>query len=47
LITGGLVALVLANTRKVSQQPAQRLGLVAIVILLVLLTVFRANLLGL
>jgi membrane associated rhomboid family serine protease len=46
LITGGLVALVLANTRKVSQQPAQRLGLVAIVILLVLLTVFRMQILG-
>lgn len=47
LITGGIVALVLANTRMLSQQAAQRLGLVSVVIVLILLTVFRANLLGL
>jgi membrane associated rhomboid family serine protease len=47
LITGGVVALVLANTRMISQQAAQRLGLVSVVIGLILLTVFRANMLGL
>ena len=47
LITGGIVALVLANTRMLSQQAAQRLGLVSVVIGLILLTVFRSNLLGL
>ncbi|MEN9967278.1 MAG: hypothetical protein RL036_511 [Actinomycetota bacterium] len=47
LVTGGVVALVLANTRQLSQQAAQRLGLVSVTILLVLLAVFRANLLGL
>jgi membrane associated rhomboid family serine protease len=47
LVTGGIVALILANTRQLSQQAAQRLGLVSVTILLVLLTVFRANLLGL
>jgi membrane associated rhomboid family serine protease len=47
LVTGGIVALILANTRQVPQQAAQRLGLVSVAILLVLLTVFRANLLGL
>jgi membrane associated rhomboid family serine protease len=47
LVTGGVVALVLANTRQLSQQAAQRLGLVSVAVILVLLTVFRANLLGL
>jgi membrane associated rhomboid family serine protease len=47
LVTGGVVALVLANTRQISQQAAQRLGLVSVVIILALMTVFRANLLGL
>jgi membrane associated rhomboid family serine protease len=47
LVTGGIVALVLANTRQLSQQAAQRLGLVSVAVILVLLTVFRANLLGL
>jgi membrane associated rhomboid family serine protease len=47
LVAGGVVALVLANTRQLSQQAAQRLGLVSVAIILVLLTVFRANLLGL
>jgi membrane associated rhomboid family serine protease len=47
LVTGGVVALILANTRQLSQQAAQRLGLVSVTILLVLLAVFRANLLGL
>jgi membrane associated rhomboid family serine protease len=47
LITGGIVALVLANTRMLSQQAAQRLGLVSVVIGLILLTIFRSNLLGL
>jgi membrane associated rhomboid family serine protease len=47
LVTGGVVALILANTRLLSQQAAQRLGLVSVAVLLVLLTVFRANLLGL
>jgi membrane associated rhomboid family serine protease len=47
LVTGGVVALILANTRQLSQQAAQRLGLVSVAVLLVLLTVFRANLLGL
>jgi membrane associated rhomboid family serine protease len=47
LVTGGAVALIMANTRQVSQQAAQRLGLVGVAIILVLLTVFRANLLGL
>ena len=47
LVTGGIVALVLANTRLLSQQAAQRLGLVSVVIGLILLTVFKSNLLGL
>ena len=47
LVTGSVVALVLANTRQLSQQAAQRLGLVSVAVILVLLTVFRANLLGL
>jgi membrane associated rhomboid family serine protease len=47
LVAGGVVALVLANTRQLSQQAAQRLGLVSVAVILVLLTVFRANLLGL
>jgi membrane associated rhomboid family serine protease len=47
LVTGGAVALILANTRRIDQQAAQRLGLVSVVVLLVLLTVFKANLLGL
>jgi membrane associated rhomboid family serine protease len=47
LVTGGAVALVLANTRQPAQQAAQRLGLVSVAVILVLLTVFRANLLGL
>ena len=47
LVTGGVVALVLANTRQLSHQAAQRLGLVSVAVILVLLTVFRANLLGL
>jgi hypothetical protein len=47
LVTGGVVALVLANTRMLSQQAAQRLGLVGVVLGLVLLTVFRMQVLGL
>jgi len=47
LVAGGVVALILANTRQLSQQAAQRLGLVSVAVILVLLTVFRANLLGL
>ena len=47
LVTGGIVALVLANTRMLSQQSAQRLGLVGVVLGLVLLTVFRMQVLGL
>jgi len=47
LVTGGVVALVLANTRQLSQQASQRLGLVSVAVILVLLTVFRANLRGL
>jgi membrane associated rhomboid family serine protease len=46
LVTGGVVALVLANTRMLSQQSAQRLGLVGVVLGLVLLTVFRMQVLG-
>ena len=47
LVTGAIVALVLARTRQLSQQAAQRLGLVSIVVGLVLLTVFKAQMLGL
>jgi len=47
LVTGAIVALILARTRQLSQQAAQRLGLVSIVVGLVLLTVFKAQMLGL
>jgi membrane associated rhomboid family serine protease len=46
LVTGGVVALVLANTRMLSQQSAQRLGLVGVLLALVALTVFRMQVLG-
>ena len=46
LVTGGVVALVLANTRMLSQQSAQRLGLIGVVLGLVLLTIFRMQVLG-
>ena len=47
LVTGGVVALVLTNTRQISQQAAQRVGLASIALVLVLLTAFRTGMLGL